>query len=118
MIHEEKCNAMADIVQMVLEDGLEGLGPAVSVLLNEAMRVERNRALAAEPWERTPERKGHANGYKPRTLKTRLGKLDLQVPQVRGDVEFLSVGPGTRAAQRTGPEGGPGRDVRRGRFHA
>jgi transposase-like protein len=88
MIHEEKCNAMADIVQMVLEDGLEGLGPAVSVLLNEAMRVERNRALAAEPWERTPERKGHANGYKPRTLKTRLGKLDLQVPQVRGDVEF------------------------------
>jgi transposase-like protein len=73
---------------MVLEDGLEGLGPAGSVLLNESMRVERNRALAAEPWERTPERKGHANGYKPRTLKTRLGKLDLQVPQVRGDVEF------------------------------
>jgi putative transposase len=70
------------------ENGLEGLGPAVSVLLNEAMRIERHRALAAEPWERTPERKGYANGYKPRTLKTRLGKLDLQVPQVRGDVDF------------------------------
>ena len=88
MTHEEKSNAMAEIVQLVMEDGLEGLGPAVSILLNEAMRIERNRALAAEPWERTPERKGHANGYKPRTLKTRLGKLDLQVPQVRGDVEF------------------------------
>ena len=53
MTHEEKSNTMAEIVQMVLEERLEGLGPAVSVLLNEAMRVEKDqssgcRALGAD----------------------------------------------------------------------
>ncbi len=88
MTHEEKSTVVNEAVQLVLEEGLDGLGPAVSVLLNEAMRIERSRALGAEPWQRTDERTGHANGYKPRTLKTRLGKLELRVPQVRGDVEF------------------------------
>lgn len=88
MTHEQETTAVSDAVQMVLEEGLDGLGPAVSVLLNEAMKIERSRTLGAGPWQRTPERNGYANGYKPRTLKTRLGKLDLQVPQVRGDVDF------------------------------
>jgi len=88
MIHEQENNVLSEAVQLVLDEGLEGLGPAVSVLLNEAMKIERSRTLVAEPWQRTPERKGYANGYKPRTLKTRLGKLALQVPQVRGDVDY------------------------------
>lgn len=88
MTHEREANVVSEAVQLVLEEGLEGLGPAVSVLLNEAMRVERSRTLGAEPWQRTAERQGYANGYKPRTLKTRLGKLELRVPQVRGDVQF------------------------------
>ena len=88
MTHEQETNAVSDAVQMVLDEGLDGLGPAVSVLLNEAMKIERSRALGAGPWQRTPERNGYANGYKPRTLKTRLGKLELAVPQVRGEVDF------------------------------
>lgn len=88
MTHEQESTVLNEAVQLVLDGGLEGLGPAVSVLLNEAMRVERSRTLGAAPWQRTPERNGYANGYKPRTLKTRLGKLELRVPQVRGDVEF------------------------------
>src|SRR5512138_3091049 len=88
MAHEQETNAVSDAVQMVLDEGLDGLGPAVSVLLNEAMKIERSKALGAGPWQRTPERNGYANGYKPRTLKTRLGKLELAVPQVRGEVDF------------------------------
>jgi transposase-like protein len=88
MTHEQETNVLSEAVQLVLEEGLDGLGPAVSVLLNEAMKIERSRTLAAEPWERTPERRGYANGYKQRTLKTRLGKLELQVPQVRGEVGY------------------------------
>ena len=88
MTHEQEATAVSEAVQLVLDEGLDGLGTAVSVLLNEAMKIERCRTLGAEPWQRTPERTGHANGYKPRTLKTRLGKLELRVPQVRGDVEF------------------------------
>ena len=50
--------------------------------------MERSRVLGAEPWQRNDRRRGYANGYKPRSLKSRIGKLSLQVPQVRGDVKF------------------------------
>jgi putative transposase len=54
------------------------------MLFNTAMKVERERFLGAAPHERSEERKGYANGYKPRNLQTRMGALDLEVPQVRG----------------------------------
>ena len=57
-------------------------------MLNEAMRIERSQALEADPYQRTEKRRGYANGFKPKTLQTRVGKLALQVPQVRGEVEF------------------------------
>jgi transposase-like protein len=37
--------------------------------------------IGAAPYQRTEDHKGHRNGYKPRTLKTRVGKLELLVPQ-------------------------------------
>jgi len=88
MTHEPDFNALNEVVQLVLKEGMDGLGAAVSILLNEAMKIERSRILGAAPWQRTGQRRGYANGYKDRTLKTRLGKLELKVPQVRGDVEF------------------------------
>jgi len=69
--------------QLIAERGLEGLGDAVSLLINEAMRLERERHLGVAPFERSPERRGYANGYKPKTVKSRVGALDLAVPQVR-----------------------------------
>lgn len=52
-------------------------------LLRQAMAAEVSSHVAAGPHERTEGRRGHRNGYKPRTLKTRVGELELQVPQVR-----------------------------------
>ena len=43
--------------------------------------------LHAEPYQRTAERSGHAYGFKPKTFLSRLGKLQLAIPQTRG-VEF------------------------------
>ncbi len=40
--------------------------------------------IGAQRHERTDKRRGHRNGYKPRSLNTRMGKMELQVPQVRG----------------------------------
>ena len=57
-------------------------------LVNEAMQAGRSHVLQARPFERTDARLGHANGFKPKTLKTRLGDITFAVPQVRGDVEF------------------------------
>jgi transposase-like protein len=63
---------------------MEGLKPILELLFNGAMKVEREHFLGATCHERTEDRKGYANGYKPKILQTRLGALDLQIPQVRG----------------------------------
>ena len=57
-------------------------------MINEAIRIERSRLLEAEPWQRTETRKGYANGYKPKSVKSRIGELALQIPQVRGPLQF------------------------------
>ncbi len=56
-------------------------------VLNAAMVMERQHHLRADRHERTDKRNGYANGYKERTLKTRLGTVELSVPQVRGSDE-------------------------------
>jgi len=76
-----------DAVELLKENGFEGLADAVTVLMNAAMFAERSEYLCAAPYERTAQRVGYANGFKDKTLKTRLGELPLKVPQTR-DGEF------------------------------
>jgi len=73
-----------DLVMEVLEsNGLSGMADAMRILLNESMLQERTRFLGAGPHERSPERQGYANGFKPKSVSTRVGKIDVAVPQVR-----------------------------------
>jgi transposase-like protein len=51
------------------------------------MVAERSEHLGAGLYERSSDRRGYANGYKDKSLKTRLGTLSLKVPQTR-DGEF------------------------------
>jgi len=69
------------------DEGFEGLAEAIAVLLNEAMKLERSEFLRAQPYERTDERRGRGNGFKPKTVKTRVGPLTVRVPQVRDVVD-------------------------------
>jgi transposase-like protein len=59
------------------------MAQALQLLFNEAMKLERTAFLGAQPFERTPTRRGQANGFKPKTVQTRLGPLELRVPQTR-----------------------------------
>lgn len=68
-LHSENGNGMRQLLQSIL---------------NITMKLEREQALGAKPYERSEERKGHSNGFKPKSLNSRLGPLDLQVPQARG----------------------------------
>ena len=88
MTHAKDDSAISTALEQIIENGFEGLDTAVSILINEAMRSERSRVLAAEPWQRTQTRRGYANGYKPKSVKSRIGELALQVPQVRGPLQF------------------------------
>lgn len=73
-----------EALELLAEQGFEGLAQALEILLNEAMKIERTQALNARPYERTPSRRGQANGFKPKTMQTRLGPLEFAVPQTRG----------------------------------
>jgi putative transposase len=52
-------------------------------VLQEVLEGEMTETLQAKPSERTSERLGLRSGYYPRTLITRVGKLELRVPQDR-----------------------------------
>ena len=81
-------NLLASLMQMVNENGLEAVAETFRIMLNEAMKIERDQSLGAGLYERTDNRQGYANGYKPKTVDTRIGKLMVNVPQVRGGVRF------------------------------
>ena len=72
------------IIKGIIGQGTEGIAPVVEMLMNAAMKVERDEFLGAGAHERSDERKGYANGYKPKEIQTRMGALELAVPQVRG----------------------------------
>jgi len=72
-----------DVLELLVAEGFEGMADAMSIMLNEAMRLDRSRHLGAGPWERSEVRQGYANGYKPKQVKSRIGNLSLQVPQTR-----------------------------------
>lgn len=76
-----------DAVELLKANGFDGLADAVTVLLNSAMVAERCEYLGAAPYERSAARVGYANGFKDKTVKSRLGELRLSVPQTR-DSDF------------------------------
>jgi putative transposase len=85
---------------VLLENGLEGAGEALRILVNEAAKIERSAFLGAAPYERTATRRDYANGFKPKTMLTRVGELTFQVPQVRsGDFYPSAQDGGTRTDQ-------------------
>jgi len=76
-----------EILELLVDHGFDGMAQAMQTLLNEAMKLERSQVLGATPYERTAARRGYANGFKPKTVHARVGRLELSVPQARG-VEF------------------------------
>ena len=87
MTHLNQSNELNQAVQLLAEHGFEGMANAMQILFNEAMKIERSEYLNAQPYQRTEDRRSYANGFKDKTVNSRLGKLELHVPQTR-DSEF------------------------------
>jgi putative transposase len=87
MTHQMQTTALDEIGELLADQGFDGLADALRVLLDGVMKLERAAVLGAGPYERAEGRTGYANGYKPKTVQTRVGALTLAVPQARG-VEF------------------------------
>ena len=73
----------ASAVKDLLKSDKEFLKPLVQATLQEVLEAEMSEALCAEKGERTDGRLGYRSGYYSRFLITRIGKLELRVPQDR-----------------------------------
>jgi len=71
-------NRWTQLLELLATQGFDGMKDVLTTLLNEAMRLERTAYLQAEPHQRTPGRRGYANGYKTKRLDTRLGEQSLE----------------------------------------
>ena len=72
-----------EVLQGILLDDPGFLKEIVERVLQEMLEAEMTEHIGAAPYERSGSRKGHRNGRKPRTLRTRVGTLNLLVPQDR-----------------------------------
>src|SRR5512132_3493695 len=68
--------------EVVAEEG-DFLRPLIQEVVRQVLEAEMEEAVGAEKGERTPNRQGYRAGYYGRTLVTRVGKLELRVPQDR-----------------------------------
>ena len=80
----KETTTLEGLLKAISENGFEAIVPVIEVLINEAAKLERAKALKAAPYERTEERQGHANGFKDKTMHTRMGAVRVKIPQVRG----------------------------------
>lgn len=87
MVCKQEGSVIGGVAKMLSERGFDGLGSALEVLLNEVMVLERSNYLGAQPYQRSEQRRGYANGFKAKQFKTRVGELSLSIPQTR-DGEF------------------------------
>jgi len=82
MTKKEVKTASATVKEILLERP-DGLREVIRAVMQEMLEAEMDEALGAQKGERTPERLGYRSGYYGRTLITRVGKLELRVPQDR-----------------------------------
>ena len=85
--HQTHSSTLGSALELISEQGLPGMADAIRVLVNEAMKLQRAEFLGAQPHERAESRRGYANGYKPKTVSTRVGEIEFAVPQVRDRVD-------------------------------
>ena len=72
-----------ELLEQISTQGIDFIPELIRLLINTAMKVERQQYLGAAPYQHSPERRAHGNGYKPKTLSTRLGEITFDIPQVR-----------------------------------
>ena len=82
MTRKENNSTLKEIKRMIAEDG-EFLRPMVRAVIQEFLEAEMAEAVGAEKGERIQGRLSYRSGYYTRSLVTRVGKLELRVPQDR-----------------------------------
>jgi putative transposase len=100
MTYEANYTLPTEFLELIASDGLEVLPELIRVIINTAMQFERQNYLGVGPYERSGQRRDWANGYKPKTVQTRVGEITFAVPQVRqGEFYPQALEKGLRSEQ-------------------
>jgi len=83
MTYQDNFTLPSEIMEQIVEHGMEYLPELMEIVMNAAMKIERQKYLGVDFYERSDERQGHANGYKDKRVKTRVGDITFAIPQVR-----------------------------------
>ncbi len=98
MTYPEDYTLSGDLLARIGHEGLDALPEAIRILVNAAMLAERQKHLGVGPYERSAARQDQANGFKPKTVQTRVGEITFAVPQVRhGDFYPQALEKGLRS---------------------
>lgn len=92
----------SDVMEQLIAEGPEAMAAVFTRLFNLALRFERENFLGARHYERSAERRGYANGVKPKRIDTQVGTLTVEVPKTADtDEPFYpqSLERGTRASR-------------------
>ncbi len=87
MTYQEENTSFGQAMELLIQNGFNDIAEPIGILMNAAMKVERSRFLKAAPYERTEQRQGYANGYKQKIFSSRIGSVQLDIPQTR-DCDF------------------------------
>lgn len=74
---------LMSVIEDYLVDQDDGMRKLLTWFINFVMEQEALHQANAQRYERIDSRKASRNGYKPRTLQTKYGKLELLKPQFR-----------------------------------
>jgi putative transposase len=83
MTYQDNFTLPSELLEQVAEQGLDFLPEMIRIVINTAMQAERQKYLGVGPYERSNRRQGHANGFKPKTVTTRVAPITFDIPQVR-----------------------------------
>ena len=77
-----------EILQLLADDRDSAFKKLLQDSLNSILKAESTEQLKAEPYQRTEERTGSRNGFRDRSLTTRIGQITLKVPKHRNGEAF------------------------------
>jgi transposase-like protein len=87
-----------EVLEEIATQGLDYLPELIRLVINTAMKAERQQYLGVAPYERSAERRDQGNGFKPKSMQTRLGDIQFAIPQVRtGDFYPQALEKGLRS---------------------
>ncbi|MBW8011343.1 MAG: hypothetical protein FVQ83_08890 [Chloroflexi bacterium] len=75
MTYQDDFTLTTELLEQVTEQGLDYLPELIRIVINTAMQAERQKRLGVGPYERSAERQGQSNGFKPKTVSTRIAPI-------------------------------------------